>query len=290
MLLKQNVPKEKIKDYWETRAPQLWYSNKIKGTLEWFNELEYKRYNVFYNYIPTIAEFKYHNGEKVLEIGVGVGTDLVQFAKGGALVSGIDLTSNAIEVTKQNFKLNNLTYEYLNSEDAENLPFIDQTFDYIYSFGVLHHTPNIDKAIKEIHRVLKNEGKVTIMLYARGWKHYFKRIFIHGILGGKLFKYGYKKLINKQTEVHGNSPLTYILTKKEIKKIFRMFGDIEIIRYKMGEYIDYAPYKTKKIPLWLENIFYLFAFQRIFGENYIIKAVKTSNRKKYSFFKTLLKP
>ena len=290
MTKRQYVKKSKIKDYWETRLPQIWYSDKKEGSLGWFNELEYKRYKIYYEYIPTIAEFEYHCGEQVLEIGCGVGTDIVQYAKHGAIVSGIDLTENAIKTTKRNFELKGLKYKTLQAADVEHLPFKDNSFDLIYSFGVLHHTTRTDLAIKEIHRVLKPEGKAIIMLYARGWKHYFKRIFIHGILLGKLFRYGYSKLINKQTEVHGDSSLTYVYKKKEVKRLFGMFGEVEITRYKMGEYIDYAPYKTRKVIKFIENLCYFFALDRVIGEDYIIKAVKTSKKPRYSFWKSLMKP
>ncbi|MDB4349644.1 class I SAM-dependent methyltransferase [Omnitrophica bacterium] len=290
MTRKQFIEKDKIKNYWETRAPQVWYSDKEEGTLEWFNELEYKRYHCYYEYIPKIAEFEHHYGEQVLEIGVGLGTDIIQFAKHGAVVSGIDLTENAVEMTKRHFKLKGLKYKILEIQDAEKLDFNSKTFDLVYSFGVLHHMPNTDIAINEIHRVLKDEGKAIVMLYARGWKHYFKRIFIHGILFGKLFKYGYSKLVNLQTEVQGSSPLTYVFTKKEIKKMFSIFGDVEITRYRLGEYFDYAPYKTRKVPQFIKNILDLFTAERFLGENFIIKAVKTNKKPRYSFFKTLLKP
>ena len=112
MAKKQFVEKDTIKDYWEIRAPQVWYSDKEKEGLPWFNELAYRRYNVYYNYLPQVAEFKYHYGEEVLEVGVGVGTDLVQFAKHGAIVSGIDLTQNAIEMAKRNFTLRGLKSQW----------------------------------------------------------------------------------------------------------------------------------------------------------------------------------
>lgn len=290
MTKRQFVGKNKIKDYWETKVPQVWYSDKKEGSLPWFNELEYKRYHIYYKYIPQIAEFEYHYGEKVLEIGVGVGTDLIQFAKHGAIVSGIDLTENAIEMTKKNFELKGVKYKTLQTENAEDLSFEDNSFDLVYSFGVLHHTSHTDVAIKEIYRVLKDEGKAIVMFYARGWKHYFKRIFIQGILLGKLFKYGYSQLINLQTEVYGSSPLTYVFTKREIKKFFQMFGEVEVIRYRLGEYFDYAPYKTRKIPQFIKNILDLFTIERFLGENYIVKAVKTVRKPRYSFWKTLLKP
>jgi ubiquinone/menaquinone biosynthesis C-methylase UbiE len=290
MTEKQKVEKAKIKDYWETRLPQTWYSGKKPGTLEWFNELAFQRYNVYYAYLLQVAEFEYHPGERVLEIGVGMGTDLIQYAKNGAKVSGIDLTEDAITKTRQHFITKGLKFEHLQTADAENLPFKDNSFDLVYSFGVLHHTPNTDKAIEEIHRVLKPGGKAIVMLYSRGWKHYFKRVFIHGILMGGFLRKGYNKLISDQTEVLGGSPLTYLYKKKEVKKMFKMFGETDIKRHRLGEYIDYAPYKTRKVPNFIKNLLYLFALDRLAGENYIIKAIKKEKEKRFSFWKTLLKP
>lgn len=290
MTKKQKIDKSKIKKYWETRLPQTWYSDKILGSREWFNEIEYKRYNIYYEFFPQVAEFEYHSGERVLEVGVGIGTDLVQYAKKGAKVSGIDLTKEAVETTKKNFKLRGLEYEVLKTGDAEKLPFKDNSFDLICSYGVLHHTPNTDKAVEEIYRVLKPGGKSIVLLYARGWKHYFKRIFIQGILLGKLFKQGYNNLINNQTEVHGGSPLTYVYKKKEIKKMFDIFGEVNIERHRLGEYIDYAPYGTKKVPIFVKNSLYFLGLEKIFGEDYIIKAEKREKKERHSFLSTLFKP
>ena len=275
---KQDVNKKDIKNYWEAKAPQTWYSNKNSetNTLSYFNEIAYQRYNVYYSFIPSIAEFEFHPGEKVLDIGVGLGTDIVSYAKNGAIVSGVDLTENAIEVTKNHLELFNLKAEKLVVADAENLPFDDNHFDVVYSFGVLHHTPNTEKAIAEALRVLKPGGKVIVMLYARGWKHYFKRLFISGILRGQLFKFGYDKTVSKNTEVKGNSPLTYVLKKKEIKKIFEnaQSVNISIKRDRLGEFFDYAPYNTIRLPGFITKIFYFLGLEGIMGENYIIKAFK----------------
>jgi len=168
--------------------------------------------------------------------------------------------------------------------DAENLPFDDNYFDLVYSFGVLHHTPNIDKAVAEALRVLKPGGKFIIMLYARGWKHYFKRLFISGILRGQLFKYGYKKTVNKNTEVKGNSPLSYIYKKKEIKKIFKDVDteNVSIKRYRLGEFFDYAPYNTSMLPGFITKLFYFFGLESILGESYIIKGFKIDKNYKTS--------
>ena len=286
----QEVEKNKIKEYWETRLPQTWYSDKEVGSLRWFNELEYERYHTYYEYIPLVAEFDNHSGEDVLEIGVGVGTDIVQYAKGGAVVSGVDLTESAVETTRENLRIRGLRYASLRVGDAECLDFSDKSFDLVYCFGVLHHTPRPDYAIAEIHRVLRDGGKAIIMLYARGWKHYLKRILIHGILLGKWFKYGYDKLVNLQSEVHGASPLTYVYTRREVGRLFSSFGEVSITRYRLGEYFDYAPYCTKRVPLVIKNIMDLLAMERLVGENYIVKVTKTPRRPKHSFWRTLLTP
>ena len=219
---KQTIEKKDIKNYWENKSPQTWYSDKDQdnNSTSWFNELAYKRYNVYYEYLKDVAEFNYHKEEKVLEVGTGVGTDIVSYAKNGSKVSGVDLTENAIEITKKHLEIFKLPYEKLLVADAENLPFEDNYFDLVYSFGVLHHTPNTEKGVQEVLRVLKPGGKFIIMLYSKGWKHYFKRLFIFGLLKGYLFKYGYEKTVNKTTEVQGNSPLTYVLKKKRYKKNF----------------------------------------------------------------------
>ena len=214
-----------------------------------------------------------------MEIGVGVGTDLVQFAKNGALVHGIDLTLQSILTTSKNLKVNGLKSEWLEVGDAENLPFEENTFDFVYSFGVLHHTPNIAKAIQEVHRVLKPDSKCVIMLYSRGWKHYLKRVLLQGVIKGNLFKYGYDETINKTTEVHGNSPLTYVFNKKEIKNLFSNFSKVNIHRHRLGEFFDYAPYETNKLPGVITKLFYASGLEQLLGENYIITGYKYSERK-----------
>jgi len=287
---KQKVEKQTIKEYWEEHAPQVWYSDKEPLSVEWFNEIEYKRYNVYLEFFNEMFEYKYHYKEKMLEIGCGVGTDLVRFAKNGVMCTGLDLTQFAIETTRAHFEIKNLKYEELLVGDAENLPFNDNTFDLVVSIGVIHHTPDIQKCVNEIYRVLKPEGKAIICLYARGWKHYFKRVFIHGILLGGLIRYGYSKLINRQTEVHGNSPLTYIHKKKEVKKLFNIFGNVKIYRDRMGEYFDYAPWRSRKFPQWFTNLIYLFTLQKVVGEQFVIKAIKSEPKARISLFKSLFKP
>ena len=103
--------------------------------------------------------FKYEcfAGQHVLEIGIGQGTDMMQFAKGGAICHGVDITQNHLKLTALNATLRGYEVD-LHESDATRLPFADNTIDCVYSFGVLHHIPEIDKVVREIYRVLKPRG------------------------------------------------------------------------------------------------------------------------------------
>jgi SAM-dependent methyltransferase len=267
-----------IKEYWETRLPQTWYSDKKPLSNEWFNEIEYKRYEVYYPYLKDIAEFDAHQGESVLEFGQGIGTDILQYARGGASVDYYDVTESAMKVTGKNLS----RFGYKRSPRKH--------YDLVYSFGVLHHVVDTEAWISTLHDTLKPEGKMIVMLYAPGWKHWIKRMFIKGLLHGHLFKYGYQGTVNKNTEVHGDSPLTKVYFKWQVKRLFKDFGEVEITRHRLGEYFDYAPYKTWKFPGFITRIMYLLGLERWLGENWIIKAVKTEKKKKVSVWETLLKP
>ena len=133
-----------------------------------FDQIERERYEWEPN-IPTFARWERARGKKVLEIGVGAGTDCINWVRAGANVTGIDLTDHAIELTGERLALEGLSAD-LQRIDCENLPFEDDSFDIVYSWGILHHTPNTERAIAEAHRVLKPGGTALIMLYnLRAW-------------------------------------------------------------------------------------------------------------------------
>ena len=247
---------DEVRHYWGKRnIPQQRYSKREPITLAWFNELAYKRYEVYYEYIKEEMEFEYHRGEEVLEIGCGIGTDSVEYAKYGANVTATDLGHDQVMLTKLNFDLRNLPYREVREANAESLPFKDGTFDLVVCFGVIHHTPDTQKTIHEMFRVLKPDGKAIVTVYARGWKHYIKRCFIHGILRGKWFQYGFdwQKVYNEVTEVHGGTPKTAIFTKRQVYKLFKQFPTVDLKKRRMGEFFDYRPYNTIKFPRLVNN-------------------------------------
>ncbi len=286
MISNQHSLLDELKAYWQGKnIPQRWYSNKMPLTLQWFNDIAYKRYNVYYKYLAEDAEFTQHMGEKVLEIGVGLGTDLVEYAKGGAKVYGVDLGQEQVNLTKMNFEVRKLSYCELSAQDAMRIQYPDGFFDLVYSFGVLHHAPDTQKCIDEVYRILKEDGQAIVMLYARGWKHYIKRCLIQGLLMKKYFKLGsWQAVYNDASEVNGGSPRTAVFTKKEVKELFKKFPHVEISKKRLGEFFEYRPYGTVKFPRWVANILHFFGMESWLGENYLIKAYKAEQPKK-----TLLK-
>lgn len=255
--------KQIIKEYWQDKQPSLWYSKKNYGTKEYYDDTESKRYSRFYPYIPKIAEFENYKGKKVLEVGVGMGTDLKQYAKNGAICYGTDLTEGSVEQTRKHLEIYGLKAD-LKVMDAESLEFEDNTFDLVYSFGVLHHTPDTQKAIDEVFRVLKPNGKAIIMLYSKSWQHYVIRVGYAGIIGGELRRMTMQELINKYSEAYGFSPLTKLYHRGEAKHLFRNFRKVDVSHwhYKVPDRNGI----TQKIKS-LKNRNYLMG-------NWIIKAIK----------------
>ena len=133
------------------------------GTREFFDTIERHRYSEYAPWMTATMGFDRFAGAHLLEVGCGMGSDLVQFARGGAICTGIDITPRSIEITRHRFALYELNGTFLLS-DGERLPFPSETFDIVYSNGVLHHTPDTAGAIREIHRVLRPAGTAKVML------------------------------------------------------------------------------------------------------------------------------
>jgi ubiquinone/menaquinone biosynthesis C-methylase UbiE len=163
--------KARVQAFWEAEPCGAAHGEAPEGTLEFFAQVEARR-NELEPFIARYADFPMTRGQRVLEIGVGAGTDFVRFVRAGAGATGIDLTDHAIRLVRQRLDNEGLRAE-LRQADAEQLPFEDGTFDRVYSWGVLHHTPDTGRAAREAVRVLKPGGRLCVMLYARhSWVAY----------------------------------------------------------------------------------------------------------------------
>jgi SAM-dependent methyltransferase len=164
---------ERVKEYWET-DPCGRDTATADDRLRYFLDVESYRYDSAPS-IPEIARFASHRGNRVLEIGCGLGTDGAQFALAGADYVGVDLTEAAVALARENFGVRGLQGEFLNA-DAERLPLASESFDHVYSFGVIHHSPDPSRIVAEIRRVLKPGGTFTVMLYNRTSVNYYVEI------------------------------------------------------------------------------------------------------------------
>src|SRR6266849_983833 len=178
--------KERVRAFWQAHPCGVKFSDAEVGTREFFERIEAHRYSKEWH-IPAAANFSGAKGLRVLEIGCGMGTDGAQFAKAGADYTGVDLTEAAIELSRKRFKLFGLRGDF-RVADAENLDFADESFDLVYSHGVLHHTPEIAHAVSEIHRVLKPGGRAIVMLYHRDSYNYRVGIRVLRRAGSRLLK------------------------------------------------------------------------------------------------------
>jgi ubiquinone/menaquinone biosynthesis C-methylase UbiE len=163
-----------VRDFWNTEACGTHFIQRFADDRDFFTKYREFRYRTEWH-IPAFASFPEAAGRRVLEIGCGNGADGVMFASHGAHYTGVDLTPEAIDATSRHFAMKGLDGQFL-QENAEALSFRDDSFDTVYSFGVLHHTPSPERAVGEVHRVLKPGGVALIMLYHRNSFNYYVRM------------------------------------------------------------------------------------------------------------------
>jgi ubiquinone/menaquinone biosynthesis C-methylase UbiE len=217
--------KRRVREYWNAHPCGTQFTHLVPGSKEFYEEVERYRYET-QPFMRKMMEFDNFKGKKVLEIGCGLGTDLLQFARGGADVTGVDLTPASIDLVKKRFAMYGLPAR-AQVGDAERLPFSDNSFDVVYSFGVLHHTPNTQKAIDEVYRVVKPGGRIIIMLYHRH--------SMHVALG---YLYAIVRNLGRKGENTGEewvriydgdgNPLGKAYTRGEVRTMFQRFQDIRL--------------------------------------------------------------
>ena len=212
--------KQQVHDFWDEAScgETLLLSESDKAG---YNFQSSERYRLE-PYIHSFAEFDNVEGKKVLEIGVGLGADHQKFAEGGADLFGVDLTERAIAHTKSRIKLFGLE-SILTTGDAENLEYTDNTFDMVYSWGVVHHSPDTEKAIAEIFRVLKPGGKAKIMIY-----HKWSMIGFMLWLRYGLFKFRPFIGLSAIYSLYLESPGTKAYSIKEGHDLFSSYSDVQV--------------------------------------------------------------
>jgi glycosyltransferase involved in cell wall biosynthesis/ubiquinone/menaquinone biosynthesis C-methylase UbiE len=240
--------------------------NSQSHTLEWFLEAEAYRYGEYAPWMPETMEFAKHSGKQVLEIGAGMGTDLCQFALNGAYVTDLDLASGHLELARENFKLRGLSGEFI-QHDAEHLPFDNNSFDVVYSNGVIHHTPNTVQVIKEMYRVLKPGGRAIVMVYAENSLHYWIKLVGNlGLIKGEIQDCSMGEIMSRHVEISENNakPLVKVYTRRRLKRMFQEFVNIQILQRQITA--PELPKGLRWLPLNLAG--------QLVGWNLVIKATK----------------
>ncbi len=152
-----------VRAYWNEFVNDIEITDHRVGSNEFFDALERYRYQKI-DYLKDYVDFPRYRGTKVLEIGCGAGVDLLQFARAGAEVTAIDLTENAVTLARANLAREGHRAD-IRVGNAEALEFPDESFDVVYSHGVLHHTVHTERAVDEVYRVLRPDGEAIVMLY-----------------------------------------------------------------------------------------------------------------------------
>jgi ubiquinone/menaquinone biosynthesis C-methylase UbiE len=226
----------KVREWWHNN-PFNYFVDAEEGSWEFYRNIDRKflKWIPFmqaggYPFLTRYIDMKGLKGKKVLDIACGTGVLTEQFVRMGAEVTAIDLTPKAVELTKKRLALYGLTAEVIEG-DAQQMPFADNTFDYVCAWGCLMHMPQTEKAISEIHRVLKPGGKSLAMMYHVNSVHLRYCIQLgRGILRGKYLKYDNQSLINRYTDgakVGGNQ-LAKFYSRNQFKQLFSQFKDVKV--------------------------------------------------------------
>jgi len=252
-----------IKDvykYWNNRPCNIRHSNKEIGSKEYFEEVTKRKYFVE-SHILKFAEFEKYSGKKVLEVGCGIGTAAQSFSENNAQYTGIDLSDYSIELAKKRFEVFNLDGMFY-IENIENLSseLLKEQYDLVYSFGVLHHTPDVKKAINNIYNCLKPGGEFKLMMYAKN-------------------SYKYSQICTgiDQFEAQSGVPIANVYTNDEIKILLKDFVDINIWQtyifpWEINDYKNYKYTKTSFFESMNDSEFEL--MERILGWHLCITCKK----------------
>jgi ubiquinone/menaquinone biosynthesis C-methylase UbiE len=243
-----------IKQYWEKATPMQFKDEK------WSYEKRRQFRYELQDYMHDAIGFDKYKGKRVLEVGCGSGIDLLEFARNGAICYGIDLTENAINMTLESAKQTHKTV-IVSRASATSIPYDNAFFDTVWSFGVLHHIPEIEIALGEIKRVLKPDGEVIAMLYNKDSLLYAYSIYhLHKDNG-----IPEEKLASQFSERIEGCPYTKVYSREEAISLFsKYFRNVEVKTY--YNVVDTPEQRKVKLDGDLDHYG--------FGWHHIVKAIK----------------
>jgi ubiquinone/menaquinone biosynthesis C-methylase UbiE len=224
-----------VQAYWNARPCNVRHSSQPIGTRAYFDEVERRKYLVE-PHIPSFAQFESWKGKRVLEVGCGIGTDTINFARAGANVTAVDLSEKSLQLARERAKIFNLekaiTFYQANAEElSKSVPV--EVYDMVYSFGVIHHTPNPSAAFAQIRRYMDRSSELRAMLYAKtSWKN----IMIEG---------GFD-----QPEAQSGCPVAFTYTQPEVRELLEGYKITDIRQDHIFPFVveKYVKYEYEVVP------------------------------------------
>lgn len=261
----------KVKEYWNKRPCNIKHSNKIVGTREYFDQVEARKYFIE-PHIPLFAQFERWKNKKVLEIGCGIGTDSINFARAGADLTVVDLSDKSLELCKKRFEVYGLRAKFYQANCEQLSSFVPITaYDLVYSFGVIHHTPHPEKALQEIKKYCAGHTEIRIMVYSKWcWK-----VFWIIMKYGKGNFWRTDELVKMYSEAQMGCPVTNYYSFRNIRVLMDNFEILQIRKdhifpYRIDKYINYQ-YEAVWYFRWMPKLLFRW-FEKSFGWHTLIVA------------------
>jgi 2-polyprenyl-3-methyl-5-hydroxy-6-metoxy-1,4-benzoquinol methylase len=264
-----------VKRYWDRRPCNIRHSAKTVGSREYFEEVEARKYFVE-AHIPTFADFMRWSGKRVLEVGCGIGTDSINFARAGAQLTAVDISGESLRIAAQRAAVMGLAgrIEFIQA-NAEELTsaLTDEGYDLIYSFGVVHHTPHPERALVQMRALLAPGGTLKLMIYhRRSWKVFW----IVATQGQGRF-WQTDDLVAAHSEAQTGCPVTFTYSRREASELVERSGfRVQELRvdhvfpYRIREYVQYQ-YVKEPYFRWMPQPLFR-AFERRFGWHLLVTA------------------
>jgi 2-polyprenyl-3-methyl-5-hydroxy-6-metoxy-1,4-benzoquinol methylase len=264
-----------VQRYWDARPCNIRHSPKSVGSREYFDEVEARKYLVE-PHIPGFAEFERWRGKRVLEVGCGIGTDSINFARAGAELTAVELSSESLGIAARRAEVmgvaERIRFVQANAEEL-TATLGNEQYDLVYSFGVVHHTPRPKRALAEMRALAAPGGTLKLMVYhRRSWKVFW---IVTGQGHGRFWETD--ELVAEHSEAQTGSPVTFSYTRSEACELVERSGfQVEELRvdhvfpYRIRDYVEYR-YVKEPYFRWMPDPL-LRAFERRFGWHLLVTA------------------
>jgi 2-polyprenyl-3-methyl-5-hydroxy-6-metoxy-1,4-benzoquinol methylase len=264
-----------VQQYWDARPCNIRHSTKPVGSKEYFDEVEARKYFVE-PHIPAFADFELWRGKRVLEVGCGIGTDSINFARTGANVTAVELSAESLRIAAQRADVMGVAdYIRFVEANAEELTSVldDEPYDLVYSFGVVHHTPHPARALAEMHALTAPGGTLKLMVYhRRSWK-----VFWIVVAQGHGRFWRTDELVAEHSEAQTGCPVTFSYTRGEARELVENSGFRvqelhvdHVFPYRIQDYVQYR-YVREPYFRWMPEPLFR-AFERRFGWHLLVTA------------------